>query len=154
MTRRTWWIVGIAAAVVALGVALAWPPADPFARANTVALRSPHDPTGSDLDVDAELRFVLNERDLRIVPDERTADVVVDVTDARFDLGSAQIALSGGKLVGRATAVCRIVNARTGRAYVMDLVLSLQDGKVTARLVGRRFWEFWKPQPTLAARAV
>jgi len=139
-------VVGVV--VAAIAVALAWPPADPFAGAKTVALKS-ESGAGAAIDVEAELRIVLNERDLRIVSDEKAADVVVAVTDARFDLGNAQLVLTGGKLTGRATAVCRIVNARTQRAYIMDLVLSLRDGKVTASLAGRRFWQFWKPQPTV-----
>jgi len=138
-------IAGVAVAAVA--AALAWPPADPFAGAKTVALKS-ESGAGMGIDVEAELRIVLNERDLRIVSDEKAADVVVAVTDARFDLGNAQLVLTGGKLTGRATAVCRIVNARTQRAYIMDLTLSLRDGKVTASLVGRRFWQFWKERPT------
>ncbi len=94
-------------------------------------------------------KVVLGHRNLRIVSDERSADVVLAVTNARFDLGNLQLALSGGKLTGRATAVCRVVNVRTGRAYVTDLVMTLRDGEVRASLVGRRFWEFWKPRPSL-----
>lgn len=149
MRHKLGWVIAVGVAVVALAVALAWPPADPLARAETVALRSSTSPSPAGVDVDAELRVVLNRKNLRIVTDEKAADVVVDVTDARFDLGSAQLVLSGGKLTGRATAVCRIVNVRTGRAYLMDLVLSLRDGRVSASLTGRRFWEFWKPRPSL-----
>jgi hypothetical protein len=31
----------------------------------------------------------------------------------------------------------------------MDLVVTLRNGDVQANLVGRRFWEFWKPKAGL-----
>jgi hypothetical protein len=144
---RCLWVAGLV--VVAVAVVLAWPPADPFAGAKTVALRTSAETSSPGVDVAAELEVVLGHRNLRIVSDERSADVVLAVTNARFDLGNLQLALSGGKLSGRATAVCRVVNVRTDRAYVMDLVMTLRDGEVRANLVGRRFWEFWKPRPSL-----
>lgn len=150
MTRRTRWLVGVGVIMVGGAVALAWPPADPLAGAQTVALRTDSGVAASPVvDVDAELRVVLNERNLTIVSDERAADVVLALTDARFDLGDAELALRGGKLSGRAAAVCRVVNVKTQRAYTMDLVLTLRDGRVSASLSGRRFWEFWKPRPTV-----
>ncbi len=149
MTGKARWLVGTGVLVVGVAVALAWPPSDPFAGARTVALRTESGGANSSaIDVDAELRVVLNERDLVIVSDERAADVVLALTDARFDLGDAQLVLRDGKLMGRAIAVCRIVNVKTERAHVMDLVLTLRDGRVSASLVGRRFWEFWKPRPS------
>ncbi len=149
MSRKAWVLLVAGLVVAAVAVVLAWPPADPFAGAKTVALRSTTDASSSGVDVAAELEVVLGHRNLRIVSDERSADVVLAVTNARFDLGNLQLALSGGKLTGRATAVCRVVNVRTGRAYVTDLVMTLRDGEVRASLVGRRFWEFWKPRPSL-----
>ncbi len=148
MSRNSWFALGIAVAIVALVVVFAWPPADPFAGARTVALRESADASPSAVDPSAELRVVLNDRDLIIVGDERLADVVVSVTDAQLDLGNAQLVVSGQGLSGRATATCRIVNAKTGRVYIMDLILTLKDGKITADLVGRRFWELWKARPS------
>jgi hypothetical protein len=149
MSRRAWVLLCAGVVVVAVAAVLAWPPADPFAGTKTVALRVSADSASPVIDVPAELEVVLGSRNLRIVSDERTADVVLAVTNARFDLGNVQLALNGGKLTGRATAVCRVVNLKTNRAYVMDLVITLRDGQVKADLVGRRFWEFWKPRPSL-----
>lgn len=148
MSRRAWVLLCVSLAVVAVAAVLAWPPADPFAGVKTVALRTSVESASPAVDVAAELEVVLGNRNLRIVSDERTADVVLAVTNARFDLGNVQLALNGGKLSGRATAVCRVVNVKTNRAYVMDLVMTLRDGNVRANLVGRRFWEFWKPRPS------
>jgi hypothetical protein len=146
MARRSWILVGASAVVVAVGVILAWPAPDPFAGVDTVALRIGNEASSSVVDFADELRVVLGRRDLQIVSDERTADAVLALTNARLGLGDVELALTGGKVSGRATAVCRVVNVRTGRAYVMDLVVTLRDGGVRASLVGRRFWEFWKPQ--------
>ncbi|MCX6091591.1 MAG: hypothetical protein NTX23_01785 [Candidatus Bipolaricaulota bacterium] len=148
MSRRAWVLLCVSLAVVAVAAVLAWPPADPFAGVKTVALRTSVESASPAVDVAAELEVVLGNRNLRIVSDERTADVVLAVTNARFDLGNVQLALNGGKLSGRATAVCRVVNVKTNRAYVMDLVMTLRDGNARANLVGRRFWEFWKPRPS------
>ncbi len=148
MSRRAWVFLCVGLAVVAVAAVLAWPPADPFAGVKTVALRTSVESASPAVDVAAELEVVLGDRNLRIVSDERTADVVLAVTNARFDLGNVQLALNGGKLSGRVTAVCRVVNVKTNRAYVMDLVMTLRDGNVRANLVGRRFWEFWKPRPS------
>jgi hypothetical protein len=149
MSRRSWVFLCIGVFVVVVAVALAWPPANPFAGAKTVALRVDPGSASAGVDVAAELEVVLNERNLRIVSDEKTADVVLAVTNARVDVANIQLALSGGKLTGRATAVCRVVNVKTGHAYTMDLVLTLRGGAIKASLVGRRFWEFWKPSATL-----
>jgi hypothetical protein len=148
MSRKAWVLVCVGVVVVAMAAVLAWPPADPFGGVKTVALRTSAESASPAVDVAAELEVVLGNRNLRIVSDERTADVVLAVTNARFDLGNVQLALNGGKLSGRATAVCRVVNVKTSRAYVMDLVMTLRDGNVRANLVGRRFWEFWKPRPS------
>jgi hypothetical protein len=149
MGRRSWILVGVSAVVVVVVVLLAWPAPDPFIGVDTVALRIGNEASSSVVDFAGELRVVLGRRNLRIVSDERTAGAVLALTNARLGLGNVELALAGGKLSGRATAVCRIVNVRTGRAYVMDLVVTLRDGNVRANLVGRRFWEFWKPQAGL-----
>lgn len=149
MSRRAWTLVCVSVVVIAAAIVLAWPAPDPFKGAETVALRAGNEPADSTVDFVGELRVVLGDRNLRIVSDEREADVVLSLTNVRADLGNVQLELAGGKLSGRATAVCRVVNVRTGRAYVSDLVITLRDGLVRADLVGRRFWEFWKPRATL-----
>ena len=149
MARRSWILVGAGAVLVAVVVILAWPAPDPFAGVDTVALRIGDEAASPVVDFAGELRVVLGRRNLRIVSDERTADAVLALTNARLGLGDIELALAGGKLSGRATAVCRIVNVRTQRDYVMDLVVTLRNGDVRANLVGRRFWQFWKPRAGL-----
>ena len=149
MTRRSWILVGASTVVVAVAVLLAWPAPDPFAGVETVALRIGDEAVSPVVDFAGELRVVLGRRNLRIVSDERTADAVLALTYGRLDLGDVELVLAGGKLSGRATAVCRVVNVRTHRDYVMDLVVTLRNGDVQANLVGRRFWEFWKPKAEL-----
>jgi hypothetical protein len=149
MVRRSWILVGASAIVVAVVVILAWPAPDPFTGARTVALRIGDEASSAAVDFAGELRVVLGRRDLQIVSDEQTADVVLALTYGQLDLGDVKLALASGKLSGRATAVCRVVNVRTHRDYVMDLVVTLRNGDVRANLVGRRFWEFWKPKAGL-----
>jgi hypothetical protein len=149
MTRRSWILVGASAVLVAVVVILAWPAPDPFVGVGTVALRIGDEAVSPVVDFAGELRVVLGRRNLRIVSDERTADAVLALTNARLGLGDIELALAGGKLSGRATAVCRIVNVRTQRDYVMDLVVTLRNGDVRANLVGRKFWEFWKSKAEL-----
>jgi hypothetical protein len=149
MSRKAWILGSVGIIVMAVAIVLAWPAPDPFRGAETVALRVGNEPSDPAVDFADELRVVLGDRNLRIVSDEREADVVLSLTNMRADLGDVELSLSQGKLSGRATAVCRVVNVRTGRAYVSDLVVTLRDGVVRANLVGRRFWEFWKPRVTL-----
>ncbi len=149
MPRRAWILGSVGAVVVAAVVVLAWPPADPFSGVETVALRVGSEASTPAVDYAGELRVVLGNRKLRIVGDEQAADAVLALTNVRADLGNVELALAGGKLSGRATAVCRVVNVRTGKAFVADLVITLRDGSVRASLIGRRFWEFWKPGPAV-----
>lgn len=144
MARRSWTLVGAGAVVVAVVVLLAWPAPDPFAGVDTVALHIGDEGASPVVDFAGDLQVVLGRRNLRIVSDERTADAVLALTYGRLDLGDVELALAGGKLWGRATAVCRVVNVRTHRDYVMDLTVTLRDGDMHADLVGRKFWEFWK----------
>ncbi len=148
MKRKGRWILGISGGVlVVLLLLLLWPAPDPLRDAETVALRFGAEPASSPLDVESELQVVLNDRDLRIVSDEQTADVVLAVTDLQLSLGDVQISFADGRVAGRATAVCTVVDQRTGKRYWMDFVIRIKNGELTARLVPRRFWEFWKPRP-------
>ncbi|MEW5826758.1 MAG: hypothetical protein AB1778_07990 [Candidatus Bipolaricaulota bacterium] len=141
------WGVGAAVALAAVAVALLWPPEDPLAGARTVAIRTGTS-EGGIIDLERELRVELSDRDLLLVTDEEEADVVLYITDVRLDFGDVELTLEGGRLGGRLSAVCRVEDVRTGRSYVMDFHLRIQDGDVQADLAGRRFWEFWKPSPS------
>ncbi|MCX6094474.1 MAG: hypothetical protein NTY63_06615 [Candidatus Bipolaricaulota bacterium] len=149
MTKRGWQVVGAVVAVAAIvAVVLLWPAPDPLAGVRTVALRVGNEPapTGA-LDLEAALRVKLGERDIRIVSDEGSADVVLALTAARLSLGNVELNLTSGDISGRASAVCRIADVRTGRSYIMDFRVVVAKGEVRADLVARKFWQFWKPQP-------
>jgi len=145
MSRGNWIWGGLAAVVVAIVVIVLWPAPDPLAGVETVAIRVGDEPTRSgDVDFESELRVVLGNRDIEIVSDEASADVVLSLTDLRVNLGDIEISLTEGRLSGRASAECVLTDVRTGGVHTMDFTLRIENGEVSAELVPRKFWEFWK----------
>ena len=133
---------------VAIAVVLLWPAPDPLADVETVAVRvGVVDVSTSRVDFEHELLVILGERDIRIVSDETTADVVLSLTDLTVNLGDIEFSFSDGGFRGRASAICTLLDARTGKSHVMDLHISVENDRVQAELVARKFWEFWKPSP-------
>ena len=148
MTKRAQWASGIGIAVVVIvAVVLLWPAADPLAGIKTVAVRVGNEPAPAAFDFGTELEVVLGRHDIRIVSDEASADAVLALTAARLNLGNVEVNFASGAVSGRASAVCRITDVRTGRKHVMDFRVEVRNGQVRADLVPRRFWEFWKPRP-------
>jgi hypothetical protein len=142
-TKRILGIVGIVA--VSIVVVVLWPAPDPLAHADTVAIRVGNDePSASGIDYREELGIVLSGRNLRIVSDESTADVVLVLNDFRVSLGDIEISLTNGQVNGRASAVCVVTDVRTGEVHTMDFLLRFENGDVRADLVARKFWQFWK----------
>lgn len=146
MTSKTKWIVGLigilAAAILAI---VLWPAPDPLAGVETVAIRvGDEPPSRGAFDYGEELGIVLSGRDIRIVSDESTADLVLSLDDFRVNLGDIEISLTEGNLRGKASAVCIVTDVRTGDTHTMDFVIRLENGEMHAELTGRRFWEFWK----------
>jgi hypothetical protein len=134
------WLVIIAAAIIVL-----LPAPDPLAGVDTVAVRVGDEPAAPQgIDFEDELRVVLGDRDIRIVSDESAADAVLSLEDFSFNLGDIQISLTDGRLSGRASAVCRVANVATGETHVLDFYLKIENGTVSAELVPRKFWQFWK----------
>ena len=122
-----------------------WPAPDPLAGADTVAVRVGGDSSSSQaFDFEKELGLVLSGRDIRIVADESSADLVLSLDDFRINLGDIEISLTEGSLRGQASAVCVVTDVRTGETHTMDFVLTFENGDVRAELVGRKVWEFWK----------
>ncbi|QAA76593.1 MAG: hypothetical protein BIP78_0827 [Candidatus Bipolaricaulis sibiricus] len=137
---------GIAAViVVTLLVIVLWPPPDPLARVDTVAIRPPQwertDPSVRGPFMDG-LTVTLNERNVRIVADASAADAVLVVEEVRVD--SIEVRLDSGQLRARLSATCVLTELKTGTRHQMDFRLELRDGTVRATLTARRFWEFWK----------
>ena len=144
MSKRTWIWSGLAAVVVAAVVIVLWPAPDPLAGVETVAVRVGDRPASDDVDFESELRVVLGNRDIEIVSDEASADVVLSLTDLRVNLGDIEISLTEGRLSGRASAECILTDVRTGEIHTMDFVLRIENGEISAELIPRKFWEFWK----------
>ena len=146
MSSRTKWIAGsIGILVAAILVIVLWPAPDPLAGVDTVVVRvGDESPSSQVYDFVEELSLVLSGRNIRIVPDESSADLVLSLDDFRINLGDIEISLTEGSLRGKASAVCIVTDVRTGETYTMDFVLQFENGDVRAELIGRKIWEFWK----------
>jgi len=146
MSRKAKTILGVLAVLVAAVVVIVlWPAPDPLRNANTVYID-----TGATqgsrgaAEIEEGLGVVLNNRNLTIVFNRAQADVVVRVQNVTVNLGDVTVSLGQGGLSGRVRAVCDVTDLRSGRTHTMDLTVTVRDGAVSATLVGRKFWEFWK----------
>jgi len=146
MSLRTKLILGSTGVLVAaVLVIVLWPAPNPLAGVETVAVRVGEDsPSSQAFDYEEELGLVLSGRDIRIVSDESTADLVLSLDDFRVNLGDVEISLTEGNLHGKASAVCIVTDVRTGATHTMDFIVRFENGDVHAELTGRKFWEFWK----------
>ena len=146
MGSRNKWIVGLIAIVVAVVlVLLLWPAPDPLADVETVAVRVGNDASSSQaVDYETELGLVLSGRNIRVVSDESSADLVLSLDDFRINLGDIEISLTDGSFRGKASAICIVTDVHTGETHTMDFVIQIENGDVRAELVGRKIWEFWK----------
>ena len=146
MASKTKWIVGlIGILAAAILVIVLWPAPDPLAGVETVVVRVGDDSASSQaFDFKEELSLVLSGRDIRIVADESSADLVLSLDDFRINLGDIEISLTEGSLQGKASAVCIVTDVRTGDTHTMDFVIRFENDEVHAELTGRKFWEFWK----------
>jgi hypothetical protein len=77
-------------------------------------------PSGT-VDFESELRGVLGNRDIQIVLDEATADVVLALSGLCVSLGDIEISLTEGRLSGRASTECIPTDIRTGEVHTMNL---------------------------------
>lgn len=132
--------------IVTAAVLVLIPAADPLSDANTVYVKLP----GIDADsqslstVQDQLKIVLNERNLEVVEDPSSADVSLTITQVDLNLGDVGFSVSPGGITGSAQAVLLATSNKTGRTYTMDLVLRARDGRLSATLKTRKFYEFWK----------
>jgi hypothetical protein len=144
--RSRWVLVALAVAVAAIAVFF-WPTGDPFAGVETVAIQEPDwgsSPQGQVLRGPflEGLRLTLDGKHIRIVGDASQADAVLAIKD--FKLKRIELAIEGGKIQGQASATCILTNLTTHEEYLMDFYLTLQNGKIEARLETRKAWQFWK----------
>jgi hypothetical protein len=136
MKRRTAAMLGsLATIAIAVAVIVLWPAPDPLRNARTVYLDTGAAQGGHGAaELEDGLSFVLNDRNLVLVPDAASA----------VNLGDVSVSLSQGGITGKVKAACGVTNLRNSKTYTMDLTVDLQNGTVSAKLVGRKFWEFWK----------
>lgn len=145
--KGRWVLVTLVVVIVAILVVFLWPTGDPFAGIETVAIQGPdwgRWPQGELIRGPflEGLEIFLNGRKIRIVGDVGQADAVLAIRG--LNLGKIELTIEAGKVRGRASATCVLTNLKTSEEYLMDFYLTLEDGELEARLVTRRFWEFWK----------
>lgn len=146
--KRCWGIALTATGVVVVGVLaiVFWPVPDPLAGVETVALRLGEDPDSEDVGTwfEDELKIVLNNRNITIVAEEARADAVLTVDDVTLNLGDVELSFTEGSFRGRVSAECTLTDVNTGEQHHMDFTLRFEDNKVNAKLVPRKFWQFWR----------
>jgi hypothetical protein len=147
MRRRRWTIAIPAVLVIAILVIVFWPTGNPFAGVEAVAVQSPDwgaTPRGEVIQGPfiEGLNVTLGEKNITIVGDLKKADAVLAIKDVK--LGKIEVLIEGGQIKGQASATCILTNLKNGEEYLMDFYLTLVDGEVEAKLVTRKFWQFWK----------
>ncbi len=137
----------LAIVVVAALIVILWPAGDPLAGVRAVAIEPPDWPSAPQRGAiegpfTQGLEIAFGSRHIAIVPDPRQADAVLVVKE--IQIGTIEFSFEQGRLKGRATAVCTLTDAKTGRTRVMDFRLTVDNGNVEARLTPRRFWQAWR----------
>lgn len=151
MKKWHWGVGMVVILAIAAVVVLLWPAPDPLQGVETVALRIGDQPDNPTLDLESELLVVLGDRNIRILTDEAEADAVLEVTDFVLNLGDIELSLRDGAFRGKARALCKLSNVRTGSVHVMDFTVTIENGIVRAELTARKFWQFWKDRPAQGA---
>jgi hypothetical protein len=147
MRRRRWTLAIPAILVIAILVIVFWPTGDPFAGVERVAVQSPdwgETPRGEAIQGPfiEGLKVTLGEKNITIVGDLEKADAVLAIKEIK--LGKIEVLIVEGQIRGRLSATCILTNLKTGEEYLMDFYLTLEGGQVRARLVRRKFWQFWE----------
>lgn len=148
--KGRWGRISVVLAIIVIAVVaiVFWPAADPLAGVDTVAVRVGDGASASSVDLEGELEVVLGERNIRVVSDETAADAILELTDLTVNLGDVEISISEAGIQGRVSAICTLRDVRSGRTHVMDFHVRFDRDGVRADLVGRKFWEVWKRQPS------
>lgn len=145
--KSTWIPAVLAVVIAAILVVILWPTGDPFAGVETVAIQGPDWGRSSQDELlrgpfIEGLEITLDEKNIKIVGNVNEADAVLAIRDLK--LGKIELTIESGKVRGRASATCVLTNLKTNEEYVMDFYLTLENGKLEARLETRKFWQFWK----------
>lgn len=142
MTKLRWGVTVVAVVLVAVAVVLLWPPSDPLAHVQTVAVQTSGKSRTDQADNSQQpplvrgLEVALGDHHIRIVTDPEAADAVIAI---EFDAADIHLDKNGIQ----ATARC-IVTKKNGDSGVLFLNLNVDQTGIHATLIQRRFWEFWK----------
>jgi hypothetical protein len=148
MTRRRRWVTAtLAVLIIAILAVIFWPTGDPFAGVERVAIQTPDwDKTPQGEVIQGPfiegLKITLGERNITIVGDLGEADAVLVIKGIKLD--KLEVFIAEGRIHGQLSAACILTNLKTGEEYILDFYLTLENGTVEARLVTRRFWQFWQ----------
>jgi len=147
MMRKGWAVAVPAVLAIAILAVVFWPTGDPFAGVEAVAIQSPdwgEAPQGELIrgPFIEGLKITLGEKNITIVGNLGEADAVLVVKE--IELGKLEVLIAEGQIRGQLSATCILKNLKTGEEYLMDFYLTLEDGELKARLVARKFWEFWR----------
>lgn len=145
--NNKWTWVGSAVAVVAIAtlIVVLWPSGDPLAGVETIAVQSPdwrEAPQGEIIQqpFTAGLKVTLEDRDITIVDDLEKADAILAIKEIK--LGKLEVLATEGEIRGKLSATCILTDLKTGKEYLMDFYLTLENDTVEAKLVTRKFWRF------------
>ena len=137
MKRRTAALLGsVLTIIVAVVVIVLWP----TVYLDTGAAQGARGAT----ELEDGLGFVLNDRNLVLVPNRADADAEIRVQGISVNLGDVTVSLGQGGITGSVKAACGVTDLQSNKTYTMDLTVTVHNGTVSAKLVGRKFWEFWK----------
>ncbi len=133
MRMKRWILIAVIVAVAA-GIVVLWPAPDPLQGVETVAISTP---SGEGVKLPPEvfdgLEIVLNDRQIRIVSDPEEADALITLIPEEV---TVRISRETGLEV---RALLQLT--KDGKLYQLNLVVTLNEQGLTARLVSKRFWE-------------
>lgn len=128
------WVLFLLIVGIAAGIVFLWPAPDPLQGVESVAIATPSGETAKlPPEILDGLEIVLNDRQIRIVSDPSQADAVITLVPEEV---TVRIRSETG-LEARA----RFLLTKDEKRYKLDLVVTLNEQGLTARLVTKRFWE-------------
>jgi len=141
MSKLGWGVTVGVIVLIAVVVLLLWPPSDPLANVQTVAIQPlsnnpPPADTSQQPPLVRGLEIALNDRHIRIVTDPDAADAVIAI---EFDKADIHLDKNGIQATARA-----IITKKNGERGVLFLTLNVDQAGIHANFVEHKFWEFWK----------
>jgi len=149
MMNNKWTRLGGTLAVVAIAALIVafWPSGDPLAGVETVAVQSPDwgaTPQGEIIQGPFfnGLKIILEDRNITIVGNVDEADAVLAIKEIKVE--TIEILFHEGGIKAEASATCVLTDLKSGEKEILDFYLTIGNRTVEAKLVPRRFWQFWR----------